>query len=420
MSDAALARVLVESGLLPRGRVDTARERAAASGVRLDTAILLEGWLGEASLLEALGRALKSRVASAADLAHVPPSVLRLVPPRVAARFRVVPFRLEGRTLRVASLDPTDLLVEDELRILTGCTISSFAALEARLLGALEEAYGVTAPTVIQGLLARLDGRAAPAGPAPRRRPAPAAPPASGTSPAPRGEPGSTTRAPERGSSHGSAPRPEAPADPEELELSGEDLELFPGLAEFAGAAGKAPPSPSPEPVDPGEGADPETRLAAASEALGRAEMREDIADALLAFCRPDFRRRALFIVRREAIVGWRGEGEGVVPEVLRAVEIPTAEPSVFHPLLHGTDFWLGPLAPMPRNTEVALGLGGTPAGGCFVHPIRLKGRVVAFLWGDNLDGPVHGAPLPQLRRLAAKAGLAFEAYVLRAKIRRT
>ncbi len=430
MSHTALARVLVESGLLPQAKVDAALEMAAAAGVRLDTAVLAKGWLGEGRLLEALGRALKSRTAGPAELSHIPPSVTHLVPERVATRFAVVPFRLEGRTLHVAALDPTDLLVEDELRILTGCTIRSFAALQVRLLGALAEFYGASVPSVIQGILARLDGRA-PAVEAPARPPA--ARPVART---PREETAAGDRAgdrpPEAGTlspgAEAKAAPTERPADPEELEISGEDLELFPGLAEFAGGpdgedAEPAVESPRPSAsgvLDHVEGEeDPEARLAAASVALGSAEMREDIADVLLAFCRPYFRRRALFIVRKDTIVGWRGEGEGVVPEVLRAVEIPANEPSVFHPLLHGANFWLGPLAPMPRNTEVALGLGVAPSGGCFVHPIQLKGRVVCFLWGDNLDEPVPAAPLPQLRRLAAKAGLAFEAYILRAKIRR-
>ncbi len=425
MKNREMAAVLVREGLLSEERARQAVEEAELSGYRVDTLCLVRNWVVEEALLKAVGRAFNSRTADRSLLAHVPPRVLGLVPARVAERFRVVPFRLEAKTLSVAALDPADLLVEDELRLLTGCAIRGHAALEVRLHQALAEAYGVPLPPVMKNWLER-------ARPAHRRGFDPSTRPVT--------RPGSTGRRPadERSSGRRSAGgEPEAPEIPEELELSSEELGQFPGLAGLAAgagapAAGGVPGSGNPQgeqetatftpppletPVDDHE-LDPEQRLAEAAIALGKAEMRDDIADVLLAFCRPYFQRRALFILRRDTIVGWRGEGEGVDETILRAVQIPVAAPSVFQPLIHGTAFWLGPLASMPRNLELALGLGGEPTGGCTVFPIRLKGRVVCFLWGDNLESGLHSVPLPQLRRLAAKAGLAFETYILRAKIR--
>ena len=162
----------------------------------------------------------------------------------------------------------------------------------------------------------------------------------------------------------------------------------------------------------------PEERLDVAASALQQVEMRDDIADVLLEFCRPYLLRRALFIVRKTSVVGWRGEGESIDPELLRAIDIPVDEVSVFHTVLHGAEFWLGSLPPMPRNTELTMGLGaGTPSE-CLLLPVRMRSRVVCFLYGDNLDGGVGQVPLVQLRRLVAKAALAFEAYILRNKIR--
>ena len=426
MKNREIAAVLAKEGLLPRERAERAAEEAALSGFRLDTLCLLRSWVPEGALLDAVGTVFRSRTADHGALREIPARLLSLIPARAAERFRVVPFHLEGKTLSVAALDPTDLLVEDELRLLTGCVIRSHAALEVRIHEALASAYGVPLPPVIERWLAG-GGRTqhTPAAPQPtvepvRRRPerphSPAAPAA------------------------GRSPRAAPPSDlPEALELSSDELGEFPGLARLAAARDEEPEAPAaappaeetatPEAPAPAPAAapvrrmddpelDPEERLVLASEALGSAEMRDDIADALLAYCRPHFRRRALFILRRESIVGWRGEGEGVDETTLRAVAIPTGEPSVFQPLLHGTAFWLGPLASMPRNLELSLGLGGEPSGGCTVFPVHLRGRVVCFLWGDNLEEGLRGVPVPQLRRLTAKAGLAFEAYLLRAKIR--
>ncbi len=426
MKDRELAAVLVEEGLMSPERARDAVEESQLSGHRLDTLCLLRNWVPEEALLKAVGKAFKSRTASRSVLVHIPPRVLGLVPARVAEHFHVVPFQLEGKTLSVAALDPTDLLVEDELRLLTGCGIRSHAALEARIYQALAAAYGVAIPPMIERWL---DG-------------ASTAPKTSGdlsTRPLRRPTPPPQKHR-ERGRSiERTGPPAGGPADPPEaLELSSEELGEFPGLARLAdpgdgGETGGAPADPPsahlttqvrdftggpPGPAMDDPGLDPEERLGAAAIALGRAEMRDDIADVLLAFCRPHFQRRALFILRRDTVVGWRGEGRGVEEETLRAVAIPISEPSVFQPLLHGTAFWLGPLASMPRNIELALGLGGEPTGGCTVFPIQLKGRVVCFLWGDNFDDGLRAVPVPQLRRLTAKAGLAFETYLLRAKIR--
>jgi len=424
VKDRELAAVLVREKLLSPDRARQAVEEAALSPYRLDTLCLLRGWVPEDALLDAVGRIFSSRTADRSALTRVPVRILSLVPARVAERFRIVPFRLEGKTLSVAALDPTDLLVEDELRLLTGSVIRSHASLEPRIHEALAAAYGVSIPPVMARWLSRTVRPS---------KPAAGSPP--GHRSMPLSEKGRTTL---RGASR-TRTAPNGPADtPDALELSSEELGEFPGLARLAAtgdsgvveAPPQAPsplvsgPEPEPPPVSPPNraiddpGIDPEERLALASDALGRAEMRDDIADVLLAFCRPHFERRALFILRRDTIVGWRGEGRGVDSEVLRAVAIPASEPSVFQPLLHGTAFWLGPMASMPRNVELAMGLGDKPSGGCTIFPIHLKGRVVCFLWGDNLDAGLRGAPVPQLRRLAAKAGLAFETYLLRAKIR--
>jgi hypothetical protein len=146
--------------------------------------------------------------------------------------------------------------------------------------------------------------------------------------------------------------------------------------------------------------------------------MRDDIADALLGFAASCFQRRALFMIRKENVVGWYGDGVGVDAAAIRGIELPSEEPSVFHGILQGQNYWLGPLAPMPRNRELIAALGGVPPRDCLVLPVSLKNRIVCFLYGDNLGAGVAGAPMVELRRLVSKAGLAFEVYILKNKIR--
>jgi len=403
MDNRAFARFLVQERLLRQEDAQRALGHLSRSGCRLDSLILLLKLMPESALLAALGRFSKSRSVPGQDLVFIPRHVVRLVPRRVAERFGVLPFRLEGRTLSVAALDPTDLLVEDELRLLTSNAIRSFAALEVRLLEGLAQAYGTPIPPALSGLVkpARRKVRRSASSVSSGARAAESTSHVQPPSPA--------ERRPER----------RRVTEPEALELSTEDIGLFPTLARSG-----EPALPEPEVAPPGPPVeepedDREGRLEAASDALQRAEMRDDIGDALLAFCRPSLRRRALFVCRKDTVVGWRGEGDGVTTEVVRAVSIPMAEPSVFYAMLQGTEFWLGPLPPMRRNLEITLALGGDKPSECLVLPVKLRSRVVCFLYGDNGADGVRRVPLADLRRLVAKAGLAFEAYILRNKIRR-
>jgi hypothetical protein len=125
-----------------------------------------------------------------------------------------------------------------------------------------------------------------------------------------------------------------------------------------------------------------------------------------------------VLVVRQETVVGWRGEGDGVDDQAVRAIAIPLAEPSVFVGLAQGQSFWLGSLPPMARNQDIGLALGSDPSGGCVILPVTVRSKVVCFLYGDNGDEPIGNQPMAELRRLVAKAGLAFQVYLLKSKIR--
>jgi hypothetical protein len=202
------------------------------------------------------------------------------------------------------------------------------------------------------------------------------------------------------------------------LEISQEDLDQFPSLRSGSPEAHEGTVQLHARPPDEPVPANAEGRLQRASLALQNAEMREDIADALLEFCAPILRRRLLLAVRDEAVVGWRGEGEGVEPSAVREISIPLEEPSVFVGLSQGSEFWLGPLPRMPRHHDLVRGLGGVPPRECIILPLIVRSKSFCFLYGDNIDQPVTGMPISQLRRLVAKASLAFQVYILKSKIR--
>ncbi len=423
--DHDFGRWLVTQGLLSKDDLRRAENAQRGRMGRLDTEIIDLKLLSESATLDALGKFKRSRTVTGAELEYASPSAVRMLTPRIASRLGVVPFKIEGKTLSVATLSPGDLLVEDEIAQQTGCMVSSFVALEIRFVEALNRHYQAPITARYAGLVKRLSGARAPVKESPRRR---SMDEVDDTPPA-----GSAPEAPRRAAETKS---PVAPKPADALELSAEERDLFPSLrdeeaeaaADPVGISGEValvredqPPAPAP-PTAPAPPAEVEVGLeallVAASHAMQNVEMRDDIADAMLGFCAPIFRRRMMLVQRGSTILGWRGEGVGVDQRAVRAISIPTDEPSVFSGLLKGVEFWLGPLPAMPHNADLTMALGGPSPKDCYVMPVKVRDRVVCFLYGDNQAAGVGGVPLAELRRLAGKAGLAFQIYLLKGKIR--
>jgi len=472
MNDAQLGDLLVEERLLTLRQLKQALELQTAAGGRIDSAILELGLMSEAQLLQALGKLHRVKTASGADLATAMPEAVRLISPRVAGRYEVVPFRLAGRKLSVASLNPSDFIAWDEIALLTGCMVETHAALEVRLYEALARLYRLERPARLMSVSKRL--AFADREPAPQRPQPPPPEQAQPRQPPPVPEKASPDMEPAPAhfavveAPPAAAPPPLGRQYPSELEISDEDLAMFPSLQpsaageeEDAGfedsqieAAVPAPdqsqdtapelekpeePVPEVAPDEPDhieeetvapmtaeewkyvlgmDETDPEVRLAAASVELLDAEMRDDIADSILEFAAPFLRRRLLFILRKDQVVGWRGEGDGVDIDLVRAISLPTNDPSVFATLMQGVSFWLGPLPALPRHQDLLFGLSGVRPSECIVLPVVVKSRMVCFFYGDNGTEPLGTLPIPQLRRLMAKAGVAFQVYILKSKIR--
>ena len=419
MSDEyGFAKWLLAEGFLNKEDLRRATDSQRGRLGSLDTEIIDLKLMSEQQTLDALGRFHHTRTVTGAELEFASSAAVAMLTPRIASRLGVVPFKLEGRTLSVATQNPGDLLVEDEIAQLTGCMVASFVALEVRFIQALNRHYQAPITARFAGLIRRLSGVAEKSKVEQARR---ILEDAEQESAPPRVvEP---ARPPERS-------RPAAKPAAEAVELSADDHELFPSLAAESDAPAPAGDALSGEVVldhdrtgAPPEAAaageiGPEELLQAASLAMQNVEMRDDIADAMLGFCAPLFHRRMMLVRRKGVILGWRGEGPGMDETAVRSISVPVDEPSVFSGLFQGVDFWLGPLPTMPRNKDLVLALGAPAPKDCYILPVKVRDRVVCFLYGDNRDQGVGGLPLGELKRLGGKAGLAFQIYLLKGKIR--
>src|SRR6266404_8075872 len=80
----------------------------------------------------------------------VSPEAVRILPVEFVKRHRVLPVELRNGTLRVATADPGNQRVVDDIRLLSGMEVAEFAAAESEILEKISECYQVTVERMIE------------------------------------------------------------------------------------------------------------------------------------------------------------------------------------------------------------------------------------------------------------------------------
>jgi hypothetical protein len=117
-----LGEILVTAGVLDPGGLSAALAEQRRWGGPLGRLLVDMHLVSESVLVKALSHQLNIPVVDL-DRREIPASVLDLVAGELAEELGVVPFDLQGKFLDVATSEPTNLGVIDELRIRTRLTV---------------------------------------------------------------------------------------------------------------------------------------------------------------------------------------------------------------------------------------------------------------------------------------------------------
>ena len=366
-----LGEILVARGSLTLDELRSALDACRRGGGRLGTWVVRLGYTTERALVTALSEQTGCPPATALDLTSASPDVRGLIDESFARRHSVVAFARQGRNLAVAMARPNDLVLVDELASMTGLAIRPHVAAEA----AFSAAFALPAATDAS---AGNDGP--PARPGRERRP-------------------DWNAFWSRG--HGAhelfAALGGQRATPPPAAWSS-----FPTLTPLARGASPGNPAPA-------------GRL---SEALHTASHRDHVAAAVLDAVAGLADRAALFSIHQKKVTGWAWRGEGVVPEDFQNFILPLDRPSVLLDIAQGGRLHRGALQSLEGNVPLAEALGTPPPVEILVVPVKVRGRVAAFLWLDSPGRPAASIPAGPVEEAARLAGLALEILVLRQKIK--
>ena len=94
-----------------------------------------------------VGRQLSLKVVDLASV-EIPPEVLRVLPPKVVYRKRLIPLARTNGTLQVATSDAYDLYAFDEIHLLTGLSVDPVLAPQDEIDKFIKKYYGVGGDTI--------------------------------------------------------------------------------------------------------------------------------------------------------------------------------------------------------------------------------------------------------------------------------
>jgi type II secretory ATPase GspE/PulE/Tfp pilus assembly ATPase PilB-like protein len=143
--NARLGEILIAEGLVSKEEVDSAL--ASGAKKRIGAVLIERGLVTEDQLLAALAAKFRIRFV---NLAEVKPTreAIGTLPKNLVNQMRVIPLDLVGKTLTVATSEPTDSTIPDVLRFITKYNIELVVAVARQISEALDKYYNMPAESL--------------------------------------------------------------------------------------------------------------------------------------------------------------------------------------------------------------------------------------------------------------------------------
>jgi hypothetical protein len=137
-----LARILRDRGMVTERQLQEAIQHQVLYGGRLGTSLYELGFITEERLQEALARA-HGVASTAVDLREIQPEALKLLSKELAARYKVFPYRLRGKTLYLLMVTPRDHTAVARIGYALGYIVKPVVIPEFRMIQLLRDYYGI-------------------------------------------------------------------------------------------------------------------------------------------------------------------------------------------------------------------------------------------------------------------------------------
>lgn len=136
-----LGELLMEAGLIDEMQLKAALAHQKEWGGRLGAVLIRKGFIKETAMISVIEKQMGMTCMPLEEFEKPSNEVMRLLKEDVARKFGILPQKFDGRMLVVATSDPTDLKMLDDLGFLLSVRIKPVLALESDIHTALDHFY---------------------------------------------------------------------------------------------------------------------------------------------------------------------------------------------------------------------------------------------------------------------------------------
>jgi len=118
-----------------------AQDEQKLKGGRLESNLIKLGYIKEDELLSFLSAQYRVPSVKLSKI-EINPNVAKLIPPSISKKYFIIPINRVGPKLTLAMADPSNIVVIDEIKFITGFNVEPVVASEAEIVDAIKKYYG--------------------------------------------------------------------------------------------------------------------------------------------------------------------------------------------------------------------------------------------------------------------------------------
>ena len=136
-----LGELLIKRNYITAEQLKRASDEQKLKGGRLESNLVRLGYIKEDELLSFLSAQYRVPSVKISKM-EINPNVIKLIPSSLSKKYFIVPINRMGPKLTLAMADPSNIVVIDEIKFMTGFNVEPVVASEAEIIDAIKKYYG--------------------------------------------------------------------------------------------------------------------------------------------------------------------------------------------------------------------------------------------------------------------------------------
>jgi type IV pilus assembly protein PilB len=151
-----ILKIFVEKKRIKEADFEKALKIQREKGGSLSDILVDLGCISKSDLMEALSNELNIPPINLSRY-KIDPNVIKLIPKKIAKRYQIIPISKMGDTLVVAMVDPLNIFAIDDIKAITGFSISPIITADRDIKDALSQYYEESAFTAIEKIVGDME-----------------------------------------------------------------------------------------------------------------------------------------------------------------------------------------------------------------------------------------------------------------------